>query len=83
MLQFGIMLLSDDADVEFVSWCESIYILFENFCINYKKFSHTFVSIFLVHKFVSLFVFHYFKSNIFVLAVQFSNKKQIYVKIFY
>ena len=42
MLQIAITLFLDDADVEFVSWCESIYVLafktnaqiFENFNIN-------------------------------------------------
>ena len=37
MLQFAIKLFFDDADVEFVSWCGSIYIPFQNFCENERK----------------------------------------------
>ena len=33
-LQFAIKLFFDDADVEFLSWCGSIYIPFQNFCEN-------------------------------------------------
>ena len=82
MIQFAVMLLSDDADVEFVSWCGSMCIPFQNFCTNDRKNSHKFVSLFLIHNTVSLFVFHYFKSNFFVSANQLSNKNQIYVNFF-
>ena len=83
MIQFAVMLLSDDADVEFVNWCGSMSICFQNCCINDRKISQKFVSLFLIHNNVSLFVFHYFKSNLFVSANQLSNKNQIYVNFFY
>ena len=36
LLQFAIKLLSDDADPEFVSWCGSMYIRFQNFCTTFE-----------------------------------------------
>ena len=40
MLQITITLFLDDADVEFVSWCGSIYTRLENYCTNVGEFLH-------------------------------------------
>ena len=37
LLQFTIKLFFDDADLEFVSWCWSIYIPFQNYSENDRK----------------------------------------------
>ena len=37
MLQFAIKLCFDAADVEFVSWCGSIHIPFQNYSENDRK----------------------------------------------
>ena len=37
LLQSAIKLCFDDADVEFFSWCGSIYIPFQNYCENDRK----------------------------------------------
>ena len=37
LLQFTIKLCFDDADVEFVSWCGSIHIPFQNYSENDRK----------------------------------------------
>ena len=37
LLQFTIKLCFDDADVEFVSWCGSIHIPFQNYNENDRK----------------------------------------------
>ena len=40
MLQIAITLFLDDADVEFVSWCGSIYTRFQNYCTNVGEILH-------------------------------------------
>ena len=40
MLQIAITLFLDDADVEFVSWCGSIYARFQNYRKNDSEFLH-------------------------------------------
>ena len=37
ILQFAIKLIFDDADVEFLSCCGSIYIPFQTYCENDRK----------------------------------------------
>ena len=40
MLQIAVTLFLDDADVEFVGWCGSIYARFQNYCKNENKTLH-------------------------------------------